>query len=133
MGRKAAATLFRLYGMVGLLLVGLSWAPPTWADAGKHPGAPLQAKALGDPDTLAAGDDHTCTITESGTVKYWGYNFYGQLGDGSTTSSTTPVTVAAFPEYVRVFLWIRRRWTNRSGSGPAGVGLMIRVLFRPAI
>ncbi|MFN8489082.1 MAG: cohesin domain-containing protein [Caldilineaceae bacterium] len=42
---------------------------------------------------IAAGGGHTCAVLTSGSVKCWGQNFNGQLGDGSTTQHSTPVDV----------------------------------------
>jgi alpha-tubulin suppressor-like RCC1 family protein len=44
--------------------------------------------------SLTAGEDHTCGLTSGETAYCWGRNFAGQLGDGTTTSRTTPVAVA---------------------------------------
>lgn len=43
---------------------------------------------------VAAGDGHSLAILNDGTVRAWGNNDYGQLGDGSNSSSYTPVTVS---------------------------------------
>jgi alpha-tubulin suppressor-like RCC1 family protein len=44
---------------------------------------------------LAAGAFHSCALKTDGTVVCWGYNFNGQLGDGSTTARLSPTAVPA--------------------------------------
>ncbi|MEU7023836.1 Ig-like domain repeat protein [Streptomyces sp. NPDC046203] len=42
---------------------------------------------------LASGSNHTLALTADGRVYAWGWNAYGQLGDGTTTDRATPVPV----------------------------------------
>ena len=44
-------------------------------------------------DSVSAGIYHTCAVLDDGSIKCWGLNNEGQLGDGSTTTRTTPVSV----------------------------------------
>ncbi|WP_018215601.1 RCC1 domain-containing protein [Salinispora vitiensis] len=46
---------------------------------------------------IAAGEDHSLAITSAGTALSWGSNSVGQLGDGTTNDSTTPVAVSLSP------------------------------------
>ena len=43
---------------------------------------------------VSPGRNHTCAVLENGTVSCWGRNADGQLGDGTTTGSRTPVQVS---------------------------------------
>ena len=42
---------------------------------------------------IASGFQHACALLSNGTVKCWGYNGYGQLGDGTYNARTSPVLV----------------------------------------
>ncbi|MBS2013384.1 MAG: hypothetical protein JST00_10880 [Deltaproteobacteria bacterium] len=42
---------------------------------------------------MVAGYAHGCGLFADGSAKCWGYNIYGQLGNASTTTSKTPVSV----------------------------------------
>jgi alpha-tubulin suppressor-like RCC1 family protein len=42
---------------------------------------------------ITARWDHACALTSAGGVKCWGYNAYGELGDGSISNASIPVGV----------------------------------------
>lgn len=42
---------------------------------------------------IGAGNEHSAILTESGYVWAWGENYYGMIGNGTTTASYAPVQV----------------------------------------
>ena len=46
--------------------------------------------------------DHTVALKTDGTVWAWGYNGWGQLGDGTTTNKTTPVQVSGLSGVIAI-------------------------------
>jgi hypothetical protein len=80
------------YGQLGGALPGTSTTPVA------------VTRLTGGATAIAAGDGHTCALTESGAVTCWGYNGYGQLGDGSTTTTFRgmPVTTVDFTVHPKI-------------------------------
>ena len=57
-----------------------------------HPSSPFHATAI------AAGREHACAIAADNTVRCWGANDRGQLGNGSTQQSAVPVLVSGITD-----------------------------------
>ena len=45
--------------------------------------------------TLSSGEEHTCTILDNGSVSCWGDGGGGKLGNGNTSSKTTPTLTSS--------------------------------------
>ncbi|HQF79165.1 MAG TPA: chromosome condensation regulator RCC1, partial [Spirochaetota bacterium] len=43
--------------------------------------------------SVSCGGSHTVAIKSNGTLWAWGYNYYGQLGDGTTANKSSPVQI----------------------------------------
>ena len=79
---------------------------------------------------IALGYYHSAAITKDGSLYMWGYNYYGQLGDGTTTDRYTPVKImdnvasvslggnhsAAITKDSNLYMW------GGNGSGQLGDG-----------
>lgn len=61
-----------------------------------------QAQTTGPvPVTLSVGYSHTCTVMDDDSVRCWGENTDGRIGDGTRTQRTTPTLVPGLQaEYV---------------------------------
>jgi len=73
---------------------GLNWAGALGDNSTTQRSSPVQVSglALAAGTKVEGGENHTLAVV-SGAVYAWGYNNRGQLGDGTTTSSSVPVPV----------------------------------------
>ncbi|OYW76315.1 MAG: hypothetical protein B7Z37_09475 [Verrucomicrobia bacterium 12-59-8] len=71
------------------------------SDSGQHP-VPAQVQPGTQWISVAAGGFHTAAIRSDGTLWTWGYNNYGQLGDGTTTQRASPAQVGADANWLSV-------------------------------
>lgn len=66
------------------------------------PTLPLHVPQLEGVRQLAVGGDFGCALIEDGTVRCWGRNRFGNLGDGTTIDRAEPVPVAAIDDATQV-------------------------------
>ena len=80
-----------------------TWGRNNFGQLGKNDATdahiPAAVRTLGTPMAdkvivqLAAGNSQSMALASDGTVYTWGWNQYGQLGNGATTNSRIPVAV----------------------------------------
>ena len=51
---------------------------------------------------ISCGDNHTLALTNGGHVYGWGYNGYGQLGNGTCNNQSVPIQVNGLLESCRI-------------------------------
>ena len=52
-------------------------------------------KLLAGITSIAAGSDHACAVLDDTSVACWGFNWTGELGDGTYSDSVSPVAVVS--------------------------------------
>src|SRR5215471_5681075 len=83
LARRVLISLAAVAGIGGL-------AVPAGASSSIHAAGTLaNVVSLAD----SGGGSSLCALLSSGTVDCWGYNQFGQLGNGTTTNSDVPVPV----------------------------------------
>jgi alpha-tubulin suppressor-like RCC1 family protein len=80
---------------------GRDSAPPTEPVHGPMPGDVAPSHVLSFKQ-LSAGFGHTCAVTTAGEAYCWGSNQNGQLGNGSTQGTATPVRVTGERRFLEV-------------------------------
>lgn len=80
-----------------------------------------QAGGSGQPPSpvveLGVGGGHACLLDEAGDLYCWGYNFFSQLGDGTTSDRSTPVGVVSGITWGTIALGREHTCSLDGGSG----------------
>ncbi|MBD8526367.1 PD40 domain-containing protein [Pseudomarimonas arenosa] len=66
---------------------------------------------------IGAGQRHSCAVLDGGGIRCWGFNFAGQLGDGSFEDRLSPVAVQGIDDGLRVAGGERFSCALRAGGG----------------
>jgi alpha-tubulin suppressor-like RCC1 family protein len=75
------------------------WGLDNWGQLGDGGGSSIQPHPVTVPGlsgvlSVSAGYDYTCAVLADQSVACWGYNEYGQLGNGSNTNALSPTAVS---------------------------------------
>ncbi|HEY9177469.1 MAG TPA: hypothetical protein VIN07_07245, partial [Flavipsychrobacter sp.] len=84
-----------------------SWGDNTMGQLGYNTSttpvfSPVQVGTANNWVSVKGGSRHSLALRADGTLWSWGYNFVGQLGDGTTTNRTTPAQVGTADNWVNI-------------------------------
>ncbi len=91
-----------LHASIAVATLAFAWvglAQPLNAEPGPTFGGEISvSKGRASPGSagiadIVVGENHACVLLNTGEVKCWGHNGYGQLGDGTNTNRTTATQV----------------------------------------
>ena len=74
----------------------------------------VPTEAITDAVNIALGFHHSCAVLTDGKVTCWGWNGVGQLGDGTTTDSASPVEVMGIMNATSIALGGYDSWGGHS-------------------
>jgi len=63
---------------------------------------PVAVSGISTAIEAAGGGEHSCALLSSEKIDCWGYNKYGELGNGTTKNSATPVEVSGISNAIQV-------------------------------
>jgi alpha-tubulin suppressor-like RCC1 family protein len=63
---------------------------------------PMTVVGLSDAVAMSIGGSHGCALRATGAVVCWGWNAWGQLGDGSSINKLNPVEVIGISDAVAI-------------------------------
>jgi len=80
----------------------LAWGSDQYGQTGLPastygPESPHVVGGINDVTAVAAGSEHSLALRADGTVWAWGSDASGELGDGATTDSSSPVRTVGLP------------------------------------
>ncbi len=77
----------------------------------------VAVKGIEGATVLALGARHACAVVDGGSVRCWGSNAKGQLGDGTTTARTESVVVAGLADVTALALGAEYSCALVAGGG----------------
>jgi alpha-tubulin suppressor-like RCC1 family protein len=77
---------------------------------------PVSVTGLTNVDMVMAGGYHSCALLSDHTVRCWGENSDGQLGNNSTTPSPSPVVVSGLNDAIALSLGTSHTCALRTGG-----------------
>lgn len=70
-------------------------SPTGWVGSGPaYSNIPVVVSGVTNAISSSGGEHHNCAVLKDGTVRCWGLNVDGDLGNGTTADSNVPVTVS---------------------------------------